>query len=233
MRCVSSSFIGFARSELLRRGRPHRRGLGARPRHGPLGGQGKGRGGAFLRFCHVTGRTARPLADAVPKVASWRLAGLPKAVDTETVRALLQSCDRRTAYGRRDFAVLMLLSRLGLRSGEVASLCLEDIDWRAGELDVSGKGSKLERLPLPAEVGEAIAGWLRRGRPDCVDRQVITRVRAPHGVLSSGGIYAIVHAACVRAGIPNVHPHRLRPWPPRCCDRGPASPRLGRSSDTI
>lgn len=165
---------------------------------------------AFLRFCHVTGRTARPLADAVPKVASWRLAGLPKAVDPGTVRALLQSCDRRTTYGRRDFAVLMLLSRLGLRSGEVASLCLDDIDWRAGGLVVSGKGSTFERLPLPADVGEAVAGWLRRGRPECAARQVITRVRAPHGALSSGGIYAIVHAACVRAGIPNVHPHRLR-----------------------
>lgn len=165
---------------------------------------------AFLRFCHVTGHTPRPLADAVPKVASWRLAGLPKAVDTSTVRALLRSCDRRTSYGRRDFAVLMLLSRLGLRSGEVTSLCLEDIDWRAGELVVSGKGSTFERLPLPADVGEAVAGWLRRGRPECAARQVITRVRAPHGALSSGGVYAIVHAACVRARIPNVHPHRLR-----------------------
>ncbi len=165
---------------------------------------------AFLRFCHVTGRTARPLAGAVPKVASWRLAGLPKAVDTETVRTLLRSCDRRTTYGRRDFAVLMLLSRLGLRSGEVTRLCLEDIDWRAGELVVSGKGSKFERLPLPADVGEAVAGWLRRGRPDCAARQVITRVRAPHGALSAGGVYAIVHAACVRAGVPHVHPHRLR-----------------------
>lgn len=165
---------------------------------------------AFLRFCHVTGRTPRSLADAVPKVASWRLAGLPKTVDPATVRAMLASCDRRTGQGRRDFAVLMLLSRLGLRSGEVASLCLGDIDWRAGELVVSGKGPKFERLPLPADVGEAIAGWLRRGRPDCAARQIITRVRAPQGALSSGGIYAIVHAACIRAGVPVVHPHRLR-----------------------
>ncbi len=165
---------------------------------------------AFLRFCHVTGRTARPLAHAVAKVAAWRLAGLPKSVDAETVRALLRSCDRRTTYGRRDFAVLMLLSRLGLRSGEVARLCLDDIDWRAGELVVSGKGSTFERLPLPADVGEAVAGWLRRGRPPCAARQVITRIRAPHGALSSAGVYAIVHAASVRAGVPHVHPHRLR-----------------------
>lgn len=165
---------------------------------------------AFLRFCHVTDRTPRPLAHAVPKVASWRLAGLPKAVDPATVRALLSSCDRRTTSGRRDFAVLMLLSRLGLRSGEVASLCLEDIDWRTGELVVRGKGPKLERLPLPADVGEAVAAWLRRGRPGCAAREVITRIRAPHGALSSRGIYAIAIAACERAGVPRVHPHRLR-----------------------
>jgi integrase len=165
---------------------------------------------AFLRFCHVTGRMPRPLVSAVPRVASWRLAGIPKAVDKATVRALLSSCDRRTTSGRRDFAVLMLLSRLGLRSGEVASLCLEDIDWRAGELTVRGKGPKIERLPLPVDVGEAVAAWLRRGRPDCAAREVVTRIRAPHGALKSGGIYAIVIAACERAGVPEVHPHRLR-----------------------
>jgi integrase/recombinase XerD len=165
---------------------------------------------AFLRFCHITGRTPRPLIDAVPKVASWRLAGLPKAVDPGTVQALLRSCDRRTTCGRRDFVVLMLLSRLGLRSGEVASLCLNNIDWRAGEFVVRGKGPKLERLPLPADVGEAVAAWLRRGRPECAAREVITRIRAPHGALTSGGIYAIVHAAGDRAGVANVHPHRLR-----------------------
>jgi len=165
---------------------------------------------AFLRFCHLTGRTPRPLAGAVPKVASWRFAALPKSLEPCTVEALLSSCDRRTTYGRRDFAVLVLLVRLGLRSGEVASLCLEDIDWRAGELLVRGKGPKLERLPLPADVGDAVAGWLRRGRPCCAAREVVTRVRAPHGRLSSGGISAIVRAACVRAGVPEVNAHRLR-----------------------
>jgi integrase len=165
---------------------------------------------AFLRFCHVTGRTPRPLVDAVPKVASWRLAGLPKALDPDTVKALLSSCDRRTTYGRRDFAVLMLLVRLGLRSGEVASLRLGDIDWRAGELLIRGKGPKLERLPLPTDVGEAVAGWLSRGRPRCAAREVITRVRAPHKRLTSGGVTAIVRAACTRAGVPEVHAHRLR-----------------------
>jgi integrase/recombinase XerD len=165
---------------------------------------------AFLRFCHVTGLTPRPLVDAVPKVASWRLATLPKAVDPTIVETLLASCDRRRTYGRRDFAVLMLLSRLGLRAGEVTALRLEDIDWRAGEILIRGKGPRLDRLPLPADVGEAVAGWLRRGRPRCQCREVITRVRAPHGPLTPGGIAAVVHAACVRAGVDHINAHRLR-----------------------
>jgi integrase/recombinase XerD len=165
---------------------------------------------AFLRFCHLSALTPRPLVGAVPKVASWRLAGLPKAVGSETVRALLVSCDRRTTYGRRAYAVITLLAGLGLRSGEVAGLRLEDIDWRAGELVVRGKGPKLERLPLPDEVGGAIAAWLSRGRPRCSAREVITRIRAPHGPLSSGGIYAVVTAACERAGVARLHPHQLR-----------------------
>jgi integrase/recombinase XerD len=165
---------------------------------------------AFLRFCHVAGLMPRPLVDAVPKVASWRLASLPKAVDPSIVAALLASCDRRTSFGRRDFAVLMLLARLGLRAGEVTSLRLEDIDWRAGDILIRGKGPRLERLPLPTDVGEAIAGWLRRGRPRCAAREVITRVRAPHGPLTPGGIAAIVDAACRRAGVDHIGAHRLR-----------------------
>jgi len=165
---------------------------------------------AFLRFCHLSGRTPRPLVGAVPRVAGWRLSKLPKAVPPDTVQALLASCDRRTTYGRRDFAVLMLLSRLGLRAGEVAGLHLDDIDWRAGELIIRGKGGKLERLPLPVDVGAAVVAWLQRGRPRCAAREVFTRVRAPHQKLSPGGIGAIVRAACVRAGVVGVHAHRLR-----------------------
>jgi integrase/recombinase XerD len=165
---------------------------------------------AFLRFCHLSGRTPRPLVGAVPRVAGWRLSKLPKAVPPDTVQALLASCDRRTTYGRRDFAVLMLLSRLGLRAGEVAGLHLDDIAWRAGELIIHGKGGKLERLPLPVDVGAAVAAWLQRGRPRCAAREVFTRVRAPHQKLSPGGIGAIVRAACVRAGVDGVHAHRLR-----------------------
>lgn len=164
----------------------------------------------FLRFCYLTGYLPRPLVGAVPRVASWRLASLPKAVDSGVVSALLNSCDRRSTFGRRDFAVLMTLSRLGLRSGEVAALRLEDIDWRAGEFVISGKGQKIERLPLPHDVGEAIAAWLRRGRPRCSSREVFTRVRAPHQRLSSGGVGNIVRAASSRCGIGPVHAHQLR-----------------------
>ncbi|MGO9298930.1 MAG: site-specific integrase [Acidimicrobiales bacterium] len=165
---------------------------------------------SFLRFCHLNGLTPRPLADCVPGVASWRLASLPRALSARDVAELLASCDRRSTFGRRDFAVLTLLVRLGLRAGEVASLRLDDIDWRMGEIVVSGKGPKQARLPLPHDVGEAIAAWLARGRPKCAAREVFTRVRAPHCALSSCGVTAIVASACKRAGLATVYAHRLR-----------------------
>jgi integrase len=112
--------------------------------------------------------------------------------------------------GRRDFAVITLLSRLGLRAGEVAALQLQDVDWRSGELLVRGKGGRRERLPLPTDAGDALAGWLARGRPRCECVFVFTRVRAPLGGLSSGGVSAIVQRACRRAGLPVVGAHRLR-----------------------
>jgi site-specific recombinase XerD len=165
---------------------------------------------ALLRFMYVVGLTSNELAGAVPSVASWRLASLPTAIDAPDVARLLRSCDRRRSMGRRDFAVLMILSRLGLRAGEVARLQLESIDWRAGEVVVQGKGSREDRLPLPVDVGEAIVGWLERGRPQCVDRSLFTPVRAPQQGLSSGGVSVIVTHACDRAGLPPAGAHRLR-----------------------
>jgi integrase/recombinase XerD len=165
---------------------------------------------SLLRFLHLEGLIDRDLAVAVPSVAKWQLASLVKALDASSVARLLGSCDRATAVGRRDFAVLMLLSRLGLRIGEVAALRLEDLDWRAGELVVSGKGSRQERLPLPADVGEAIAEWLRDGRPDCQSRFVFMRMRAPHEGVHPSSLNGVVHRACRRAGLPEVGPHRLR-----------------------
>lgn len=121
---------------------------------------------ALLRFLHVDGDVGRDLAGVVPSVASWRLAGSVKALDGRAAR-LLASCDRRTRVGRWDFAVLTMLQRLGLRAGEVAALRLADVGWRTGQLLVRAKGSRYEPLLLPADVGEALAGWLTRGRPRC------------------------------------------------------------------
>jgi integrase/recombinase XerD len=165
---------------------------------------------ALLRFLHVEGEIERDLAGAVPSVASWRLASLVKALDAGSVRRLLASCDRRTRIGRRDFAILTLLSRLGLRAGEVAALRLGDVDWRAGEVLIRGKGGRQERLPLPTDVGRALAGWLSRGRPRCESAFVFTRLRAPHGGFSAGAVSQIVRRACRRAGLPVVGAHRLR-----------------------
>lgn len=165
---------------------------------------------ALLRFLHVEGEIEYPLADAVPSVAGWRLAGLVKALDARSVARLLASCDRRTRVGRRDLAIITMLSRLGLRAGEVAALQLRDVDWRAGEVMVRGKGSRQERLPLPVDVGETLAGWLARGRPRRESVFVFTRVRAPYGGLSAGAVSQIVRRACRRAGLPLVGAHRLR-----------------------
>ena len=165
---------------------------------------------AFLRFAYLTGRTDTKLDAAVPKIVSWRLSNVPRSVSHTEAEALLRSCDRRTTFGRRDYAALTLMVRLGLRAGEVASLGLGDIDWRAGELTIRGKANRVERLPLPADVGEALAAWIRRGRPPCDTRAVFTRVRAPHQGLSVGGVGAIVKSAALRASLSGVNAHRLR-----------------------
>jgi integrase/recombinase XerD len=167
---------------------------------------------SLLGWLHLTGEIPAPLAWAVPAVASWRLAALPVPLDPAQVQAMLDGCDTGTAAGRRDRAMLTLLARLGLRAGEVAALSLDDIDWRAGEITVTGKGRRSERLPLPADAGEAIASYLRDGRPGPVEgaRHVFLRVRAPHRRLTSTGVSQAVFAAGHRAGIEGVFAHRLR-----------------------
>lgn len=166
---------------------------------------------SLLRFLHLEGDLERSLAGAVPSVAGWRLSGLPKRLESEQVDALLCSCDRATIAGMRDLAILTMLARLGLRAGEVARLSLQDIDWRAGELVVCGKGERSERLPLPVDVGEAIVTYLRDGRPASAQgRTVFVRVIAPHAALTTGGITQIVVAASRRAGLGPIHAHRLR-----------------------
>jgi site-specific recombinase XerD len=122
----------------------------------------------------------------------------------------LASCDRRSSTGQRDFAILVVLSRLGLRAAEVAGLSIDDIDWRAGELVVRGKGRCEERLPLPVDVGEAIASYLQQGRPRRPERELFLRVHAPLRRLSSEGVAEVVRAASERAGLGSFGSHRLR-----------------------
>lgn len=166
---------------------------------------------SFLRFLHVEGTIGRSLSAAVPSVAGWRLTELPKGLEPAQVRSLLASCDRRTGKGRRDFAILTMLVRLGLRAGEIAVLRIDDIDWRAGELIVKGKGSRAERLPLPPDVGDSVVAYLRRGRPaTAIDRTVFVRTRAPLRALTSTAISKIVADSANRAGLGNVRAHRLR-----------------------
>lgn len=166
---------------------------------------------SLLGFLQVEGLIAGSLVGAVPSAASWRLAGLPRFLEPGQAQALVDSCDKQTVVGRRDLAILTLLLRLGLRAGEVAGLSLQDVDWRAGELVVVGKGRRSERLPLPVDVGEAISDYLRDGRPDsALDRTVFIRIKAPHRRLSTGGITQVVFAAGQRAGLGQIHAHRLR-----------------------
>ena len=165
----------------------------------------------LLRYLYVAGLIEAPLVWAVPNVADLRGRSLPRGVAPEQVAAMLAGCDPERAIGRRDLAVLLLLYRLGLRAGEVAAIELDDVDWRAGEIVVHGKGSRIDRLPLPVDAGEAIVDYLRHGRPcDAVDRSLFINACAPRCGISRGCVTDVVRYACVRAGIPPVGAHRLR-----------------------
>jgi len=165
---------------------------------------------SFLGFAQLTGLTSLALAAWVPSAAGWSGAGLPRGLAPGEVSRLLASCDRRSSTGQRDFAILVVLSRLGLRAAEVAGLSIDDIDWRAGELVVRGKGRCEERLPLPVDVGEAIASYLQQGRPRRPERELFLRVHAPLRRLSSEGVAEVVRAASERAGLGSFGSHRLR-----------------------
>jgi site-specific recombinase XerD len=166
---------------------------------------------ALLRFFHARGLTSGSLVEAVPAIATWPRTVRPSTVTSEAAARLVGSCDTSTAIGRRDAAILSLLARLGLRAGEVARLALDDIDWRAGELRIAGKGGRIERLPLLADVGEPIAAYLAGGRsPASRSRMVFLKVVAPFGPISADVVATVVYFACDRAGIPRFGPHRLR-----------------------
>ncbi len=166
---------------------------------------------SLLRFLHIDGVIDRPLASAVPSVAGWSLSSLPTALGSDQVVALLTSCDRETATGCRDFAILTLLVRLGLRAGEVAALALDDIDWRRGEITVRGKGRRQDRLPLPGDVGQAIVDYLRHARSGTAHgRMVFVWAQAPYRPLTSNAVTTVVASAGRRAGIGLIGAHRLR-----------------------
>jgi len=157
---------------------------------------------SFFRFLFQHGQTESDLAGAIPTVPQWRLAEVPKYLKPEDVERVVHACQRDTAVARRDHAIILLLARLGLRASEVIALGLDDIDWRAGVLKVRGKGGSHDSLPLPPEVGEAVASYLRHHRPPCTTRRLFIRTRAPHrGLANASSLSAIVRRAFKRAGL--------------------------------
>ena len=165
---------------------------------------------SVLRFLYLQGITTLRLGTAVPPVGGWRMATVPATMSATDVQSLLDSCDCDTVVSVRDHAILMLVARLGLRSIEVARLELQDADWRVGELVVTGKGGRLDRLPLPVEVGQALAAYLSCGRAPRDDRHLFLTCRAPRGPIRADLVGDVVERACKRAGLPHVGPHRLR-----------------------
>jgi integrase/recombinase XerD len=165
---------------------------------------------AFLRFCFLEGLIERDFSGAALAMTGRRRSSLPRGVARPDAEALLRTCDRRTAMGRRDYAIILTLLRLGLRAGEVTALSLDDIDWRAGEIVVHGKGGRLDRLPLPVDVGAAVAAYLERGRTPSSCRAAFLRLVAPVRGLGRGGVSLVVRRACRKAGITPFGAHRLR-----------------------
>jgi integrase/recombinase XerD len=165
---------------------------------------------SFLRYGHLAGLIETDLSGAVLPMADRRRSLLPQGLTEAQVRALLRSCDRRRAVGRRDYAVIVLMLRLGLRVSEVAALRLDDIDWRAGTVTVHGKKARVDQLPLPADVGDAIAGYLRHGQPRVTGRELFVDVTGRQVGLGSRGVSCIVYRGCARAGLAPFGAHRLR-----------------------
>ena len=168
---------------------------------------------AFFRYLCLCGEIATDLAEFVPTVSDWRLANLPKSLEPQQIESLLTSCDQNNKVGQRDYTILLLLTRLGLRAGEIATMTLDDIHWEVGEFTVRGKGPRTDRLPIPRDVGEALVTYLKQGRPACSTRRVFIRARAPYqGFSSSVAACNIVQRALLRAKIhpPSKGAHLLR-----------------------
>lgn len=167
----------------------------------------------FLQYARYRGLIATDLRTSVPTVANWSMVSLPNALSSDELQRLLSSCEHETSVGRRNWAILLLLARLGLRAGEVVGLTLDDVDWAAGELCIRGAETRTDRLPIPRDVGEALADYLCHVRPTCASRQVFVRIRAPHrGFATSAAISSLVQRALAHAGLNPVHKgaHLLR-----------------------
>ena len=155
---------------------------------------------SFFRFLYQQGETTIDLSPSALTVANRCFTGLPKFLESEQVERLLRCCNQNTLMGQRDYAILLLLARLGLRAGDVVHMALDDINWEVGEVIVCGKSNRQERLPIPQDVGEALVKYLRHGRPQCPSRRIFIRIKAPHkGFSSSVAICNIVRRALARA----------------------------------
>jgi site-specific recombinase XerD len=157
---------------------------------------------AFLRYLHHTGLAPLDLSGCVPSIRVWKLANLPTYLSAAQVQKVFDGCDRTTAMGRRDYAILMLLGKLGLRANEVATLTLDDIDWRRGEMLIHAKGRQRALMPMPPDIGSALVAYLRDGRPRSACRQLFLRMLAPHVGFASGcAITMVAKVALERVGI--------------------------------
>ena len=168
---------------------------------------------SFFRFLHHRGDITIDLAACVPPIANWKFSALPKFIQPDQIQRVLNHCDRQTAKGRRDFAILLLLARLGLRACEIVGLTLDDIHWQAGKISIQGKAKRPAMLPLPPDVGRAIAAYLKNDRPACSTRRLFICLRAPHrGFANSIAISTIVARSLKKAGIdcPHTGAHLFR-----------------------
>ncbi len=157
---------------------------------------------SFLRYLLYRGAIDRDLAACVPPIATWSLSSVPKFLPAEQIQRVVDGCDRDTARGKRDYALLLLLARLGLRAGEVVALTLDDLDWDAGVITVRGKRKRVAQMPVPGDVGAALADYIRHARPQCASRRVFIRARAPLvGFASSVAISSLVDRALKKAGV--------------------------------
>ena len=168
---------------------------------------------SFFRYLRHRGDIATDLAACVPGIAHWQFSSLPKFLQPHQVRRVLSQCDCRTAKGRRDYAILLLLARLGLRACEIVALTLDDIHWQVGEITIRGKAGRVARLPLPADIGKALATYLQKDRPACSTRRLFIRLKAPRrGFANSIAISTIVARALKQADIdsPRAAAHLFR-----------------------